>query len=438
MRFLTLFLLLYINGLSLSVVYGQDDSASVYFQREFELQLRMRSLVQKPTHLIRHAKPVRGFTIDESQSVPLDPWGESTALQLGDGHNDNSDLAREALDHDRGPHIAIVGDGLAQDLARGMSDSFAERHDVTLLQFLNSSARLGRDDAGDVGTLLHDILMSKTRVDVVVVMLGFNDIAAAREAAGQNALDANMMHALAERASLFVRQLRARKIDVIWVGMPIVKAERLAGDLDAFNSMMHTQLTPAEAVFIDVWDGFQDDRGLYAAYGPDINGQTQKMRLSDGVHFTRAGARNLAYFVEGDLRAVVDVRRGVEPVVLPPSSPMDEPSEPGNADAPHSRPDNSVTRESFGLVIPLPPAIGDIYVPVHPLAGPVQPLTNINISLGGELVRAGQKRMGARTQDNDRAVIEAERLIDRVFGAGHVVEPRHGRTDDFRWPRSND
>ena len=74
---------------------------------------------------------------------------------------------------------------------------------------------------------------------------------------------------------------------------------------------------------------FLDDRGLYAAYGPDVNGQFQKLRAGDGVHFTKAGARKLAYFLEAEIRRAMEGARpkaDLEVAVLAPQqTPVAEP-----------------------------------------------------------------------------------------------------------------
>ena len=59
---------------------------------------------------------------------------------------------------------------------------------------------------------------------------------------------------------------------------------------------MHLKKTAsrAGATFVDVWEAFVDDRHQFALYGPDVNGQLTKLRTGDGVHFTRAGAKEFA------------------------------------------------------------------------------------------------------------------------------------------------
>ena len=42
--------------------------------------------------------------------------------------------------------------------------------------------------------------------------------------------------------------------------------------------------------------------------GPDFEGQIRRLRAGDGVHFTRAGARKLAHYVEREIRRVMLAR----------------------------------------------------------------------------------------------------------------------------------
>jgi uncharacterized protein len=53
--------------------------------------------------------------------------------------------------------------------------------------------------------------------------------------------------------------------------------------------------------YVDVWDGFVDEGGHFVQKGPDFEGQIRQLRSSDGVYFTKAGARKLAHYVEREI-----------------------------------------------------------------------------------------------------------------------------------------
>jgi uncharacterized protein len=62
-----------------------------------------------------------------------------------------------------------------------------------------------------------------------------------------------------------------------------------------------------------------DETGKYSNYGPDYEGQVRRLRLNDGVFFTKAGAIKLARYVEQELSRYMSNR---VPVALP-SGPLE-------------------------------------------------------------------------------------------------------------------
>ena len=55
-------------------------------------------------------------------------------------------------------------------------------------------------------------------------------------------------------------------------------------ELDAdFAAAVESLAGKAGITYVDVWDGFVDDQGRYAVQGPDFEGQTRRLRTSDGV-----------------------------------------------------------------------------------------------------------------------------------------------------------
>ncbi|HSG94431.1 MAG TPA: hypothetical protein VLA28_02845, partial [Afifellaceae bacterium] len=87
----------------------------------------------------------------------------------------------------------------------------------------------------------------------------------------------------------------------LWTGLAPVKSNALSRDYSAFNSIFRERTDPAGITFIETWNGFADDNGRYVTSGPDINGQQRAMRTNDGLNFTKAGRRKLAFFVERDV-----------------------------------------------------------------------------------------------------------------------------------------
>jgi hypothetical protein len=179
-----------------------------------------------------------------------------------------------------------------------------------------------------------------------------------------------------------------------------MKSEGLSADAMAFNELYRTYAEKAGGTYLDIWEDFANETGQYTPVGPDINGQTVRLRSADGVHFTKAGARKLAHFVEPAIRRHFDE-------VQPKGEPGPEaPPEVVNAPEP-----------AAGEEVPKP----------KPVAGPIQSLTSPALSPGGELAT---RMTQARTKSN-----EAQAVIEQTLEQGKPLAPKPGRADDYSWPR---
>ena len=160
------------------------------------------------------------------------------------------------------------------------------------------------------------------------------------------------------------------------------------------NDLYRTRAEKAGIIYIDVWDGFVDESGRFVVQGPDFEGQIRRLRVGDGVHFTKAGARKLAHYRRARNPPRDAARTG--PVALPTPSRRRRP--------PAARPGAPAAR---------------------PLAGPVVPLT----ALG----QRGARNCSAAPATPPPA--PADRAATRVLVKGEAVTPPAGRSDDFAWPR---
>src|SRR5712672_1025595 len=192
-----------------------------------------------------------------------------------------------------------------------------------------------------------------------------------------------------------IAALQARNVPVLWVGLPPVRNTKAAADLSYLNDLFRSRAEKAGVTYIDTWDGFVDESGRFVMQGPDFEGQIRRLRSSDGTHFTQAGARKLAHYVERE------IQRGLMANATPVSLPAPEEPAPPVAVA---RPDNA----------PI----------VRPLAGPVMPLTTA--AEADELLGGGGARQAA-----------VDPIAARVLMRGEQTNAPAGRGDDFAWPRRN-
>ncbi len=185
--------------------------------------------------------------------------------------------------------------------------------------------------------------------------------------------------------------VKSKGVPVIWVGLPAIRGPKGPSDMLFLDSLYREAAGKAGITYVDVWDGFVDERGLLMQKGPDFEGQPRQLRSYDGVYFTKYGARKLAHYVEREITRLLAARSG--PIALP--------TEPATPDI------NAVPGQ------PAP----------RPLAGPILPLVAASVSsdqlLGGPGTRP--------------AAVDA--LAARTLVKGEPLNPPAGRADDYSWPR---
>lgn len=132
-----------------------------------------------------------------------------------------------------------------------------------------------------------------------------------------------------------IAALRTANVPVLWVGVPAVRGAKSTSDLQYLNDIIRARVEKAGFIFVNVWDGFVDERGNFMQRGPDETGQIRQLRTFDGVNFTRFGARKLAHYVERDLKRVL---REPIPAALA-NVPVDpQPAQPAKPAGPTARP----------------------------------------------------------------------------------------------------
>ena len=201
--------------------------------------------------------------------------------------------------------VLVVGDFLGSGLAEGLAAAYAQSPSVTVLDRTNGSSGFVRDDhfdwPGEIGPMIDD-----SKPAAVVIMLGSNDrqqlrIGTTREEKRTEAWNKEYE----ARATLFAAAVADKKVPLLWVGMPAFKSASMNSDMLAFNDIYRRVAESASGEFVDVWDGFVDENGAFVSSGPDINGQPVKLRSNDGINFTKAGKRKLAFYLEKPLSKIL-------------------------------------------------------------------------------------------------------------------------------------
>jgi len=192
-----------------------------------------------------------------------------------------------------------------------------------------------------------------------------------------------------------IAALKTSGVPVFWVGLPPLRGQKAAADISFLNDLYRGRADKAGIIYIDVWDGFVDEDGRYAQFGPDLEGQTRRLRTSDGVYFTQAGARKLAHYVEREVQRWLSTRAAPVAVSIPEEPKVEAPAAAASRPGPRAR----------------------------PLTGPAVPLVAERGSETDDLLGGN-----ARQLPNDA-------MAAKVLVRGEPISAPAGRADDFAWPR---
>lgn len=346
---------------------------------------------------------------------------------------------REPADYSKAPaakkvevppttRVVVMGDSMADWLAYGLEDAFSDTPEIGIVRKNKPYSGLIRyESRSDLewSSVARDI-MTTEKPTIAVMLLGLSDRVPIRERPGAKPAPAQPDQPDAENpepqivapekprgrasnndfrseqwAALYTRRIaetiaamKSRGVPVIWVGLPIIRGPKATSDAAYLNDFYRAQAEKAGIIFVDVWDAFVDENGKFASYGPDVDGQTRRLRSADGVYFTKYGARKLAHYVEREIRRVLATR------TLPVALPVDVlPSGQPRRGGPVAR----------------------------PVAGAVLPLTAGAVSGGEELLGGASPRPAA-----------SDPIATRVLVKGEPVAPLKGRADDFVWQGNGD
>jgi hypothetical protein len=309
--------------------------------------------------------------------------------------------------------INVLGDSVAVFAADGLIQAFADKPEIAVVSHARDSSGLVRDDFYDWPKTARDIAAAKDKLDFVVIALGINDMQVLKDGADTlDPLSDKWRDLYEQRVEHMIAPFKPAHIPVVWVGLPPMRSERFNAQIIKLNEIYKEQAEKSGARYIDIWDAFADEGGQYNAYGPDIDGQNAKLRSADGIHFTKAGARKMAQFLESDIKRAFDAAKPQNGIAsLPPDI------EQAAIDI------NAQIRREMGVAPPSTGPGGGVIPtePTRPLAGPIEPLTAKPLSPGGALV--------AR-----QSAAHEEGTFERMLADGASGAPKPGRADDFSWP----
>jgi hypothetical protein len=405
----TLTLLLTAGGI------GATLAQSGYYQQPGYRDPRAYPPGYYPGKLVQPARPQpqQGFSIRRFFGAPDEPQSPARKPVSRPRKSPPPAAAvakQEKPKVDPSTHVVVFGDALASYARQGLDAHFAENQDIAVVSKVRSDANLVRTDPADWPNSIKAALEGEQKISVAVVMLGTNDRQAIRD--GEDSVEP-----LSERWKELYRQrvdgimgvFKERRIPVVWIGLPPMKNSKISDDLVAMNEIYKESVQRNGGVYVDIWPGFADEENRYTATGPNVDGEPAKLRTNEGIFFTRAGARKVAFFADTEIKRILG-QGGTATAATP--SPVGTTPEAGPA-AP-----------SIEAALPPPPdAAAPAALPQKPVVGPVLPLTRQDVAPGGTLVSAPPRLTGDHAYP-----------VQRALRVGIAPNSRPGRADDFRWP----
>lgn len=149
--------------------------------------------------------------------------------------------------------------------------------------------------------------------DASVVMVGGNDVQGLYMGPKEwiRWQDEGWADEYAHRVAALAELLAPDDQRLFWVGMPVMKPERLHSRMGRINTIYRAEMAiRRRSEFIDIWSLLAGPDGAYAdrVDVPSPDGEVRagvRVRAGDGIHLTVAGARLLADHVRGVVHGVL-------------------------------------------------------------------------------------------------------------------------------------
>ncbi len=366
--------------------------------------------------------------------------------------------------------VQVVGDWLAEGLLGGMLEAFAASPGGA--QFARKRYQLSGvmrnrfpDDLKDL-----DQALSNDKSHIAIVMLGVQD----RYSLSAKRLSSKNEEWRAEygrRVDQLMKTLKKGGRAVYWVGLPNMRRWQDNERAQLMNDIFRERAYLNGVRYIDAYASFVDESGGYSDYGPDVTGKVRRLRDRDGVHFTDAGYRKLAHFVERELKRDLTQARRERAVPLAGAPAEQSKVNPDRARLKAESARAKGQKKAAGVAAPATGGareqkadVGKVDIKVVGQDGAEQVVT---VEIVRPAIPASVVALMTRKQSADRAAQMGDILVDqipggltvmssivpprggdgrrrlsptqtpyyRVFERGERLPPKPGRADDFSWPR---
>ncbi len=368
-------------------------------------------------------------------------------------------------DNDR-YRVYVFGDAFAKGLAGSLGQAFAVDSAADVVDKAAWGGGLARVDDLNIGKVL-DGIPAADRFHVAVLVFGMDDVIPIRIDKKRFEIDTEpWQQEYAKRVDSLMRAFKRRKIAVYWLGLPIMRGPNARTNSGLINGIIRQKAVLSGARYIDTWSAFADANGNFTPYGPDMTGKNRLLRLDNGIHMTDSGYQKLANFAEREIRRDLAAARAEREIPLAgdlteqqtvrsesetATTGDGKSAKPGAKNAKSAVPDTPADNATITMAIASTagsptnrkieinrPAIPGAVI-AHLRSAPNRALDigqSLSADLQGGLTALSSITLGSGASDGNKNRLSlTQSPYYKVLVKGEVLQPKPGRSDDFRWPR---
>lgn len=192
--------------------------------------------------------------------------------------------------------VLIVGaSSIQEELGIAMERAMKKYKGVEVQRLGRISSGLARPDYFDWPSKLQELL-DQYHPDLVIAQWGGNDCQSLSNKDGSVIANYGTPEWDAEytnRVKAAVAQIQATGANAVFIGMPFMKNVNFSNKVAHMNKVTEDACTNRGAFYLPLWGLTVDGSGKLLT-SITIDGKQRMMRLSDGIHFSEAGAEYVA------------------------------------------------------------------------------------------------------------------------------------------------
>lgn len=267
-------------------------------------------------HATAHIPP--GVVLPTASAVPPETRTKS-ASEPAAAQNTASKPLHECVQLSAGDKVFFAGDSMMEGVAPHVQRWLSSQYGIDSLNLSRQSTGLSYPSFFDWPGTIEKILREDQKIKLLVVFLGPNDPwdFPNPEPGTQSYLkfqSPEWEQVYRQRIERIVVAAKAANVQIIWLGIPLMKSTRFNAQMRYLDSLFASELA-GKTIWLPTDKIMGGEDGKYRD-SISINGQTVRLRSKDGIHFTIKGQQLLADQIAG--RIDYQPTNSVAPATPPP------------------------------------------------------------------------------------------------------------------------